>query len=272
MWTHVCTGMWHRWRHLRQCLRAEEHCGQHKGGLHGSVRQSRGGGDSGGSMWQSDAGEQVHLQLSQLPFPGATWRMLSYMWCVWSSIISLAITDLAQLSVAIRIKVFQHYHKGIHWQLLFSHVYVSALVSSDLYSIYAGGLVVVALDLLGMTEYARINPRLRVLDTLYGLLVESDVIATEVTERCEIEFSLSSRNLQIILSARTSNDEEFCSDTSSAIADIIDNPQRLTSFFPESFQFAAAAVTGLSGASRLMIHSSLFLCTIVLSTVGLMFY
>lgn len=139
--------------------------------------------------------------------------------------------------------------------------------------LHTGGLVVVALDLQGMTEYARINPRLRVLDTLYGLLVESDLIETEVTERCEIEFSLSSRNLQIILSARTSDDEQFCSDRSLAIAELIDNPERLMSYYPESFQFAAAAIAGFSDdASRLMVHSCALICAVAFSLLGSMFY
>ena len=138
----------------------------------------------------------------------------------------------------------------------------------------------VALEQRGMREYAKINPKLRVLDALYGLLVESEIIPTEVTERCSIEFSINARNLQIILTARTDADQEFCSETSVAIADIIDHPEMLQTYVPDSFQFATAAVSGVierpdddSGANRLGIHSySLFICTLFLSTLALLYF
>ena len=105
-----------------------------------------------------------------------------------------------------------------------------------------GGSVNVAIDFLGMREYARINPQLRNLDTLYELLVESEIIPSEVASRCNIEFSLANRNLEIILQAVTSDDQEFCSDLSTRVAEIIDNPQD-REFVLDSFQFATAAVS-----------------------------
>ena len=101
-----------------------------------------------------------------------------------------------------------------------------------------------ALDLLGLREYVTLNPDVRKLDTLYGLLVESEVIPDELRERCDIDFSLTSRNLQIVLSARTSSDEGFCSTTSERVAEVIDDPQKITTYMPDSFQFATAAVAG----------------------------
>lgn len=100
-----------------------------------------------------------------------------------------------------------------------------------------------ALEFRGMTEYVRINPEVRVLDVLYAFLVESEIIPDEVVSRCEIEFSVYS-NLEIALLARTSDDQEFCNDVSVTIAEFIDNPQDLTTYMPDSFQFATAAVGG----------------------------
>lgn len=137
--------------------------------------------------------------------------------------------------------------------------------------------MLVAVDFLGMREYARINPQLKNLDTLYALLVESDIIPMEVTQRCEIEFSLTSRNLQVVLTAKTSSDQQFCSDTSASIAEVIDNPRVLTSYIPDAFQFATAAVAGSSlfevpaaaaaTAAGTIIQSYLIICATILSTL-----
>lgn len=107
-----------------------------------------------------------------------------------------------------------------------------------------GGIVNVAIDFLGMREYVRINPQLRNLDTLYELLVESGIIPSEVASRCNIEFSLAYRNLEIILQAVTSEDQEFCSDLSTRVAEVIDDPQG-QEYVLDSFQFATAAVSGV---------------------------
>ncbi len=136
-----------------------------------------------------------------------------------------------------------------------------------------------ALDLFGLEEYAKINPGLRNLDTLYAFLVESDVIPQEVLDRCEIDFSLTSRNLQIVLSARTGEDEEFCSTTSMRVAEVIDNPNTITTYVPDSFQFATAAVAGPyvpgsdssgsdSSAMGVALHSSLFISALVFSSIS----
>lgn len=127
-----------------------------------------------------------------------------------------------------------------------------------------------ALEFRGMMEYVRINPQVRVLDVLYAFLVESEIIPDEVVERCEIEFSTYS-NLEIALLARTSDDQEFCNDISATIAELIDNPQELTSYVPDSFQFATAAVGGLpvagSGSVRVAVHSLLIFCAVIASSL-----
>ena len=50
---------------------------------------------------------------------------------------------------------------------------------------FAGGIVIVAIELSGLREYVRINPQVRNLDTLYTFLVESEIIPSELNERCE---------------------------------------------------------------------------------------
>lgn len=105
-------------------------------------------------------------------------------------------------------------------------------------------MVIIAFDLLGMREYSRINPRLRTLDSLYELLAESDIIPDEVTEHCDVELSLASRTLQIVLSAKTESDQEFCQEESIKIASFIDDPREATlRYTPDSMQFATAAVS-----------------------------
>ena len=124
-----------------------------------------------------------------------------------------------------------------------------------------------------MREYAEINPRLRTLDSLYELLVESEIIPRQITERCNVEFTLTSRNLQIVLSAKTSDDEEFCNDQSTRIAELVDNPNELVKFAPDAFQFATAAVTApvtapvtsFSGATKLVGLSSVFIFIVSLT-------
>ena len=139
---------------------------------------------------------------------------------------------------------------------------------------FLGGIIFVALDLFGLREYVSINPDVRNLDSLYALLVESEVIPDELRDRCDIDFSLTSRNLQIVLSARTSDDEEFCSTTSERVADVIDNPQRITTYVPDSFQLATAAVAGPyvpGSAMGVALHSSLLICSLVLSIISIIF-
>lgn len=137
-----------------------------------------------------------------------------------------------------------------------------------------GGVVLVALDFRGMREYVRINPRAKTLDALYEFLVESEIIPTEVTERCNIEFSLKDRNLEIALSARTSEDEEFCGEVSNTVAEVIDDPQQLSSFYPDSLQFATAAVAGApveetaSHTPNLIMNTYLVICAVALSALG----
>ncbi len=74
--------------------------------------------------------------------------------------------------------------------------------------------------------------------------MESNIVPQEITQRCDIDFSLVSRTLQIILSPIT-DDEDFCSEQSEVIASIIDDPQQAEiSYYPDALQFATAAVAG----------------------------
>ena len=142
--------------------------------------------------------------------------------------------------------------------------------------------MIVAIELSGLREYVRINPQVRNLDTLYAFLVESEIIPSELNERCELGFSMHSRNVEITLQARTEGDEQFCSETSEEIAELIENSRKLlaSTILPDSFQFATAAVSGtgsnaempaqLAGAIRVTAHSSLILCAILVSIFALM--
>ena len=144
------------------------------------------------------------------------------------------------------------------------------------HSYFIGGIIFIAIDLQGLREYVQINPRLRPLDSLYQVLVESDIIEREVTQRCEVEFSLTHRNLQIVLSAKTSGDQEFCSNVASTVTSVISNPAQRLGFTPDALQFATAAVVGNpisitpgnsdssnSGAAEIITLTSLSLCVIV---------
>ena len=138
-----------------------------------------------------------------------------------------------------------------------------------------------AIELSGLREYVRINPHVRNLDTLYAFLVESDIIPSELNERCELGFSMHSRNVEITLQARTEGDQQFCSETSEEIAELIENPRKLlaSTILPDSFQFATAAVSGsgssaetpaqLAGAVRVTAHTFLILCAILASLFAL---
>lgn len=105
-----------------------------------------------------------------------------------------------------------------------------------------GGIILVAIDLRGMREYIKINPLARDFDSIYELLVESDIFSSETTERCDVEFTMAKRNLQMILSAKTPGDEEFCSSESVRIATVLDNPKQFITFLPDVMQFASAAI------------------------------
>ncbi len=139
---------------------------------------------------------------------------------------------------------------------------------------FSGGLVIVALELRGLREYVRINPEVRNLDALYTFLVESEIIPSQVIERCEIGFTFTSRNLEIALQARTADDEEFCSDASSKMADLIDNPQQLTTYTPDSFQFATAAVGGPpvnAGAVQVTVQGYVVISAVIAATLSFIY-
>lgn len=107
---------------------------------------------------------------------------------------------------------------------------------------YTGGALLIVVDLQGISEYIKINPLPRHFDSVYELLVESDIFARDTTERCDVEFTLTKRNLQVVLSTDISDNVEFCSSESVRIAEALNNPNRYTTFLPELLQFTSAAV------------------------------
>ena len=113
----------------------------------------------------------------------------------------------------------------------------------------SGGIIIVAIDFAGLRDYIRINPSVRTVDDIIEALVESDFISDEVTDRCELEATLTTtRNIQITLSAEDDNDVTFCNEASEKIAAAINDPSSVTGDplsvqVPEVLQFASAAVS-----------------------------
>ena len=104
-----------------------------------------------------------------------------------------------------------------------------------------GGITVIAIDSAGLRDYVRINPRTRTLDGFLEILVESGFIDQEITERCELEGTLTrSANIQVSLSAKTVENSKFCNEASERLAAAINNPSSRPK--PEVLQFASAAV------------------------------
>ena len=106
----------------------------------------------------------------------------------------------------------------------------------------------------GLREYVRINPSVRTLDDFTELLVDSGFISDDITERCELEASLTvSGNIQLVLSPRSDDedDAEFCNAASERIAATINNlslvPQ--SAQVPEVLQFASAALAAPNTAT-----------------------
>ena len=123
-----------------------------------------------------------------------------------------------------------------------------------------GGIVFIAMNLAGLREYVRINPSVRTLDDFIELLVDSDFISDEITERCELEGSLTvSGNIQITLTARSDDeaDVEFCNAASEKIAAAINDlslvPQ--SAQVPEVLQFASAALAAPNTATTVVANT-----------------
>ena len=91
----------------------------------------------------------------------------------------------------------------------------------------------------------RINPRIRTVDALIEVLIESGFISEAVTNRCIVEGQLTDvGNLEIALSARDEDqDSEFCNEQSDIIRDNINDPSSAEIPPPELLQFASAAST-----------------------------
>lgn len=100
------------------------------------------------------------------------------------------------------------------------------------------------MDLTGLRDYIRINPRTRTLDDFTDILVESGFIKKSINERCDLEGTLTkSGDIQLLLSAKVVEDSKFCNDASKRIAAAInDQSSAFDSSKPELLQFAAAAV------------------------------
>lgn len=110
------------------------------------------------------------------------------------------------------------------------------------------------MDLAGLSEYVRLNPSIRTLDDFIELLVDSDFISDEITEKCELEASLTvSGNIQITLSARSDDEDDtkFCNAASELIAAAVNDlslvPQ--SAQVPEVLQFASAALAAPNTAT-----------------------
>lgn len=112
------------------------------------------------------------------------------------------------------------------------------------------------MDFAGLHDYVRINPTLRTLDDFVETLVDSGFIDEEVTDRCELEGSLTtSRNIQITLSAEDDEDTKFCNNASQEIAAAINNLSSVSAAtrIPEVLQFASAAVAAPNTATAAIV-------------------
>ena len=122
-----------------------------------------------------------------------------------------------------------------------------------------GGIVFVAIDRAGLSNYVRINPRVRTLDAFAEILVDSGFINDETTERCELELSLTrTGNIQITLSAEDEEGAAFCNEASERLAAAINDPSSVSADprfaqIPEILQFASAAVTAPNAAAITMV-------------------
>ena len=123
----------------------------------------------------------------------------------------------------------------------------------------SGGIIFIAVDFVGLRDYIRINPTLRTLNDFIEILIDSGFIDDEVTDRCELEGSLTtSRNIQITLSAEDDEDTKFCNDASQEIAAAINNLSSVsaTTRIPEVLQFASAAIAAPNTAAAAIRENS----------------
>ena len=159
---------------------------------------------------------------------------------------------MTHFSLSLSLSLSPHTHTHTHTQ-----IFKCAHNIINKYSqLPAGGVIFVAMDLTGLREYVRINPSVRTLDDFIEVLVDSDFIDDEITEKCELEASLTmTGNIQITLSARTDDDDgadaRFCNAASETIAATINDlslvPQ--SAQVPEVLQFASAALAAPNTAT-----------------------
>ena len=68
------------------------------------------------------------------------------------------------------------------------------------------------------------------------------MFSRESAGRCAIKFTAINRNIQLLLTAKSSDDQSFCRDEGIRIADVLNNPSAHLSYLPEMMQFASASV------------------------------
>ena len=85
--------------------------------------------------------------------------------------------------------------------------------------------------------------------------MESEVFSRESAGRCAIKFTVINRNIQLLLTAKSSDDQSFCWDEGIRIADVLNNPSAHLSYLPEMMQFASASVASASVASGELVQT-----------------
>ena len=58
-----------------------------------------------------------------------------------------------------------------------------------------------------------------------------------------MEITLTQRNLEVVLSAETPDDVDFCSNESERIAEVFNNPNNYIAYLPDVLQFSSAAIS-----------------------------
>ena len=117
----------------------------------------------------------------------------------------------------------------------------------------------IAMDLVGLSEYVRLNPSIRTLDDVIEALIDSNFIGDDITDKCDLEASLTvSGNIQIALSVRSQDDDDakFCNAASELIAAAINDPTLApqSAQVPEVLQFASAALAAPNMATTEVIN------------------
>ena len=95
-----------------------------------------------------------------------------------------------------------------------------------------------------LEEYAELDPSVDTLDEFTEKLVRSNVIRRNVSDRCEVHVSTTtSRNLEIVLSARNNSLARFCHEQGQELANRINGTGGMAQDLPPELGFAAAATS-----------------------------